>query len=179
MPRSKKPKRAYRPKPVGVMAALTVLQQKHREDHIARNYFVAMPANEQRDEATLYSAAIAMLSHGMGTVEHARRVATMCNTALMLCEKGFGAEYEDACVEALDGVFRMDVRHRVSGQWQFDEPALHAVTRAYEVFCGQMKVAGQGHYFDATREVMRREGEGNYYRAVRIQPATEPAMESA
>jgi hypothetical protein len=174
MPGTKKPRRAYKSRPKAAMAAFTVLTQKRDANYIERHYFVPLEADEQRDEALVYSAALGAFAMGIGTREHAMRLGTMCNQAMILCEMGFGKEYEKTCIEAVDGVFRVGLRYRVDGDWRMDEAGFRAVALAYEVFCGQMKVAGQGHFRDARREVARRESAGDYHIAKRTEPGAQP-----
>jgi hypothetical protein len=182
MPKSTKTRKRYRVRPCESMAGLALLVRKSHEN-AAADYFVPLTPDEQRDAAIIFGAAFAQIVNGRGEREHAQRLADMCNTALVLCERGFGKEYERACVEGLDNVFRMGLHYQKARVWMLDDVARAALSRVYDVYCAQLEVAGQGHLLDAELEVARRANEGNYYRdgnpgqrAEAVQPETTEAL---
>lgn len=164
MPGSKKTRRKYRPKHTNPLAGLEVLNRSHIIGEVLTNFYVPLAAEDQRDVAIAFGASIDAISKGSGTDEHLQNLACMCNTSLVLSERGFGPEYEQDLVAALDSLFRVQLRFKRAGVYGFDAAGLAALRRAFDVHTAQVEIAGQGELMAAGNAVHRRIKEGNFYR---------------
>ncbi|WP_109479187.1 hypothetical protein [Paraburkholderia sp. C35] len=164
MPASKKPRRKYRPKPLDPLSALQTLNRSHVIGEVLTNFYKPLEAADQRDVAIAFGSSIDAISKGKGEISHAETLACMCNTSLVLTERGFGPEYEADIIAALDALFRLQLRFKRTGKLGFDAPGLQALRRAYDVHTAQVEIAGQGELMAAGNEVSRRIKEGNHYR---------------
>jgi hypothetical protein len=164
MPGNKKPRRKYQRKQTNRIAGLEVLQRAHIISEVRTNFHVPLNAQDQRDVAIACGGSIDAISKGKGTHEHMQCLALMCNTSLVLCEHGFGPEYEKDLVAALDSLFRVQLRFKRTGVYGFDSVGLKALRKAYDVHTAQVEIAGQGELMAAGHAVNQRIKEGNFYR---------------
>ncbi|KVN83472.1 hypothetical protein [Burkholderia ubonensis] len=164
MPGNKKPRRKYRRKRTNAIAALETLNRSHVIGEVLTNFYVPLDAEDQRDVAIAFGGSIDAISKGKGTAEHMQNLACMCNVSLVLAEHGFGPEYEQDVVAALDALFRMQLRFKRTGVWGFDPIGLAALRRAFDVHTAQVEIAGQGELMAAGNEVKMRIKEGDFYR---------------
>lgn len=165
MPGNKKPRRKHqRRQHVNPLAAFETLNRSHVISEVLTNFHVPLAAEDQRDVAIAFGGSIDAISKGRGTDEHMQNLACMCNTSLVLAERGFGSEYEKDLVAALDALFRLQLRFKRTGVYGFDAVGLAALRKAYDVHTAQVEIAGQGELMAAGNEVHRRIKEGNFYR---------------
>lgn len=161
---NKKPRRPYRPKVASRGIAFDILNRAHVVDEVAKNFYVPLNAEDQRNVAIMFGTSIDMLMRGRGTVDHVRLLADLCNTSLVLAERKHGEECEADITAALDGLFRMQIRFKRTGKWVFDAIGLQAIRRAYDIHTAQVEIAGQGELIAAGNEVVRRAKAGHFYR---------------
>jgi hypothetical protein len=90
-------------------------------------------------------------------------VACALNVALVLCEKGIGAEYEQQLVKALDGCFRAKIRSAKSGNFRLDGEALRDIENALFVHDEQMAIAKRWEVTAAMQTIYKRLKDGNVY----------------
>jgi len=155
----KKRSKAYRPKPVKVHAAFQALAMPHARAEDRR------PLNEQQttDLGIAYRVAMEKLRVGQGDEQDWSTVVCSLNIAIVLCEKGIGAEYEPQIVAAMEGAFRSRERADRAGKWGFDGPALSAVLLALEIHDAQLEVASKQQIRESLLEVRRRVDAGLVY----------------
>jgi hypothetical protein len=164
MPASKKPRRKFRPKHKNPLAAFEVLNRSHVISEVLTNFHKPLHEQDQRDVALAFGLSIDAISKGKGEISHAETLACMCNTSLVLAERGFGPEHENDLIAALDALFRLQLRFKRTGKLGFDAPGLQALRKAFDIHTAQVEHAGQGELMAAGSEVDRRIKEGNYYR---------------
>jgi hypothetical protein len=90
-------------------------------------------------------------------------VACALNVALVLCEKGIGAEYEQQLVKALDGCFRAKIRSAKSGNFRLDGEALRDIETALQIHDQQMQLAKRWEVTAAMQTIYKRLKDGNVY----------------
>lgn len=164
MPGNKKPRRKYQRKRMPAFAGLDMLNRAHIVESVREKYHVPLSEEDQRDVNIACGLSIDAIVMGKGTHEHMNCLALMCNTSLVLTEYGFGKQYEKNLIAALDALFRMQLRFKRSGVWEFDEIGREAMRTAYDVHVAQVQVAGQGDLMAAGNVVNQRVKEGNVYR---------------
>jgi hypothetical protein len=90
-------------------------------------------------------------------------VACSLNVALVLCEKGIGAEYVDAIVTALDGCFRAKIRSAKTGNFRLDGEALRDIETALVIHDSQLELAKRFEVQEAMNTIYKRLKDGNVY----------------
>lgn len=151
---------ATRPRP-----ASTVWETRIELDVIAADPRRPMQQDKQDDVALFYRFAFDAMQQGRGSEEQWGTVVFTLNMAVLLCERGYGPEWEDLLNRALEGAFRAKVRADKTGRWGFDGPALSAIREALEVHEAQMAAATQADILAARDEMHRRIDSGNVFRA--------------
>lgn len=123
-----------------------------------------MTEDQARDLGIAYHVALECMLRGTGDEESWSTVTCSLNIALVLAERGIGAEYEPTLVRALDGAFRAKLRAQRTARWAYDGDAINDIREAFALHDEQMKVALVGEVRAALREVHRRIDAGNVYR---------------
>ncbi|WP_261533074.1 hypothetical protein [Burkholderia multivorans] len=160
MARNKKPRKQYRPRPSNRCASLGPIQRA-AQALIDRE---PMSDDQARDLGIAYHMSLERMLKGSGDEETWSTVTCSLNIALVLAERGIGAEFEAQIVRALDGAFRAKQRADQTGRWVYDGDAIHEIREALAVHDEQMRVALVGEVRAALREVHRRIDAGNVYR---------------
>lgn len=172
-----KPKRskAYRPKPKHLDSAFTVIRSHWRkhfngavdtaEKAQLRARFAEGVGTEQQEKLSeeFRTAFVAMLAGG-GTMDDFSEVTGALNTALVLCERGFGEEYLNAMIEAQDQIFAAKLHYDSTGEWVFTDAARDAINEGLDVHAAQLEHAMQADVLSAYAEVARRLENNNVYR---------------
>jgi hypothetical protein len=83
-------------------------------------------------------------------------LACALNIALILSERGFGADYEEDIKLGQEALMRALGRHRLTGSWALDGAGIVTVRRAIEVHDQQMCIADRAEIRKAINEVHRR-----------------------
>lgn len=110
-----------------------------------------------------YWQAYAALASGRSSGDHWGIVSSSLNTALILAEKGIGAEYAPYINKALDCSWRVFMRAKRTGLWRFDGEGMSAVREALEIHDEQIKLATKEDFRNAFAEVKRRAESGDIY----------------
>lgn len=110
-----------------------------------------------------YWAAFHQMLHGAAREEDWTMVTVALNTALILCEQGFGQEWESYIVKALDGAMRAKIRAQGLSVWRYDGNAICAIREALEMHDLQVEHATKGEIRAAFDEVKRRINDGHVY----------------
>ncbi|EPS1221633.1 hypothetical protein ACVBR5_000859 [Burkholderia cenocepacia] len=160
MARNRKPRKQYRPRPMGRCGALGPIQRA-AQAMIDRE---PMSDDQARDLGLAYHLSLERMLKGTGDEESWSTVTCSLNIALVLAERGIGAEYEALFVRALDGAFRAKQRAAQTGRWAYDGDAIHDIREAFLVHDEQMQIALVGQVRAALNEVHRRIDAGNVYR---------------
>jgi hypothetical protein len=167
--KAKKPRnKAYRPKANltgGGLQALVRIEDRARIRTINNSTY---RPEDLTDLRTAYWVAFANLKQGHPTEEAWGHVCFSLNLALVLCELGFGSEWTDTVVAALDGIFKAKQRGDRTGRYGLDGDAIKAVTDALEVHDQQMEVATRAETAQAYAIVQQRIAAGNVYTAEQV-----------
>jgi hypothetical protein len=155
-PRNKK----YRPKPVAQHGGLIAIAMCHARGENAST----LKSDQVTDLGVAYWLSFENLRSGDANEESWSCVSCALNVALVLCEKGIGAEYEQDLVKALDGLFRAQMRSKRAGNWRLDGEALRDVERALQVHDQQMQIAKRWEVTDAMNTIYKRLATGNVYK---------------
>lgn len=131
--------------------------------HGAREIALPLDPHAMTDLGIAYWAAFHQMLHGSAREEDWAMVTCSLNVAMVLCEQGFGAEYEPYLVKALDGAFRSKVRADGLKVWRYDGEGINAIREALEVHDEQVKLATKGELRAAMQEVLHRIETGNVY----------------
>lgn len=163
MPRSKKPKKAYRQK--GVI-----------RDPIAfviRGMKPADPDAQLRSKINLH-AAMANLTQGRGTQADWQEVANGLNVGLALAEMGYGKEFVPDLAKAQGAMALLRDRGKATGRFVFRAEEMQAVNTGLDLHDQQIELAPIKSFELAIRAVERALAQGNF---VTVEPS--PATSSA
>lgn len=145
MPKTKKPRKPYRPRgvikdPVGyVLGGMSRVDRAHVVRALAINH-----------------DAMIRLTHGKGTVEDWKVVTGALNMAAVLDEQVYDCTYQDELSEALLAHGRCGVRRWNGGNFGYTGPDLQLVNFALSVHDEQMTKATVGEIERALAESERR-----------------------
>ena len=115
---------------------------------------------QQVDLMLTVRAAVLALRSGAGCEHHAWALASALNAALVLAERGTGAEWLETIVVGQLAVQRLIERARRSWRWGFDGPAMGEVEAALKVYEAQLSAVPRIEVRDAVREVSLRVDRG-------------------
>lgn len=91
-------------------------------------------------------------------------VATPLNCGMILCEMGIGDhEDEQTFQNALDWLFRAQLRGKQTGQWRLDGPAIEAIRQAFDLVDQQIAIATRGELRKAFLTIDERIAQGHVY----------------
>ncbi|MFM0608706.1 hypothetical protein PQR05_29670 [Paraburkholderia sediminicola] len=163
MPSSKKPRRAYRgPKFArGNVASLEVLNKHSVTNAVIDAFVVPLDTQERRDVAITFLVALDRMVKGKANADDLGYLGFMCNTARMLCERGFVEDGMDDVIAAQEALMRADERARRGAGLALDGDGIRVVREAYWIHEAQIEVAGRGHLLAAGKEVTRRQLAGD------------------
>jgi hypothetical protein len=155
-PRNKK----YRPRPVAQHGGLVAIAMCHARGENAS----VLQADQVTDLGVAYWLSFENLRTGDANEESWSCIACALNVALVLAEKGIGAEYEGALVKALDGAFRAKTRSARAGNFRLDGEALRDIETALQIHDQQMTLAKRWEVTAAMQTIYKRLAEGNVYK---------------
>jgi hypothetical protein len=115
-----------------------------------------MHTDDQVDLNIAYWLAMNTMLTGASTEQDWSVVVCALNIALILTERGLGAEFEPYMVKALTGAFRAKIRGDRTGVWRFDGEAINDIRAALEIHDEQVKIANRLELREAILEVYRR-----------------------
>ncbi|GGI16394.1 hypothetical protein [Oxalicibacterium faecigallinarum] len=118
---------------------------------------------DMTDLGIAYWAAFHQMLHGQAREEDWTMVTVALNTALILCEQGFGADWVDTINVALEGAWRSKLRADGLGVWRYDGNAICAIREALEMHDLQVEHANKGEIRAAFDEVRRRAVAGHVF----------------
>jgi len=160
MTKPKKPrKKAYRPKPVAQHGGLVAIAMCHARGENAST----LKPDQVTDLGVAYWLSFENLRTGDANEESWSCVACALNVALVLCEKGIGAEYEQQLVTALDGCFRAKIRSAKTGNFRLDGEALRDIETALVIHDSQLEIAKRYEVQEAMKTIYKRLKDGNVY----------------
>lgn len=160
MSKSKKPRKQYRPKPVAQHGGLVAIAMCHARGENAST----LKADQVTDLGVAYWLSFENLRAGDANEESWSCVACALNVALILCEKGIGADHEQQLVAALDGTFRAKIRSAKSGNFRLDGEALRDIEAALHIHDQQMAIAKRWEVTAAMNTIYARLSAGNVYK---------------
>lgn len=122
-----------------------------------RAKFAMSISKEQQDDLWMEcrSAWVAMLQ-GQGDALDWDAVTEALNTALVLSERGFGAEFQGVIADALEHVFKARRHFDSAGEWAWTDEAAALVNEGIDVYGGQLEHALQADLMSAIAEVANR-----------------------
>ncbi|MBU9661857.1 hypothetical protein KTF22_08130 [Burkholderia multivorans] len=153
MSKSKKPRKAYRPREVRRTAGIDVLERR-----------TPMDGGQQTDLGIAYYMALNEMTNGHGTEEHWSTVTCALNIALVIAETGPGLDSIGIIKSALAGAVRSRDRARRTGKWGFDGDALIDIRIALEIHDAQMATVSKVAILKALGEVHRRIDAGEIFK---------------
>ena len=145
MPKTKKPRKAYRPRPVIANPVGYVIEGMTR---ISTEEVIRMLATNHD--------AMVRLTKGQGSVDDWRVVTGALNMAAVLDEQVYDCAYQDELSEALRAHGRCGVRRWNGGNFGYTGPDLQRVNFALSVHDEQMAKATVGEIERALAESERR-----------------------
>lgn len=164
-----KPKRnkKYTPKGVDRNALFHVVRDNWRASAAAANdggneaalraRFTQPVGVEQQEElSTEYRTALVALRTGGGDLDDWSMVISALNTGLILCERGFGLEYLETFMAALDALAAAYAEFQVTGKWEWSDDANTAINDCIDVHAAQLEATTQADVFSAFAEVQKR-----------------------
>jgi hypothetical protein len=160
MTKPKKPRnKKYTPKPVAQHGGLIAIAMCHARGENAST----LKPDQVTDLGVAYWLSFENLRTGDANEESWSCVTCSLNVGLVLCEKGIGAEYEQALVKALDGAFRAKIRSAKTGNFRLDGEALRDIETALQIHDQQMAIAKRWEVTAAMNTIYKRLAEGNVY----------------
>jgi len=167
--------KAYRPKPKNPNAAFTVIRSHWRKHfngavdtaekaQLRARFNEAVGADQQEKLSEEFRTAFVAMLTGGGTMEDFSEVTGALNTALVLCERGFGEEYLDAMIAAQGQIFAVKLHFDATGEWVFTDAACDAINEGLDVHAAQLEHTKQADVLSAYAEVARRLEQNQVYR---------------
>jgi hypothetical protein len=151
--KSKKPRRKYDPNK-WLRRTIAV--------HGARVEASPLTDSQQRDLGLAYHLSFETMLNG-GSEEAWHALAATLNVCLILCERGFGAEFEAEIKAGMRALMRCKYRQQQTGSWAFDGDGIAAMRTALEIHDQQIRIAERGEIRAAINEVYRRVSSGDVY----------------
>jgi hypothetical protein len=146
---TKKPKKRYNPRKA-INRAVSIVEAS------------PLTGEQQRDLGLAYHLSFQAMLNG-GTEEAWHALAATCNIALILCERGFGAEFENEIKAGMRALMRTKYRQRQTGSWAMDGEGISAMRTALEIHDAQVEIAERAEIRRALNEVYRRVEAGETY----------------
>lgn len=153
MARSQKPRKAYRPRPVLLHAAANAIARQH-----------PMTDDQTTDLGIAYWSALDIHMR-QPTDTQWGVLASTCNIALILAERGYGIEHIEAIKDALKGLQRAKTRAETGKSWALDADCFLSLRTALQIHDEQVKTAATIDMRHAVREIHRRIHKGTAYGA--------------
>lgn len=150
----------YASRPIASLGAIGYIADLHA----AMDDKLPIDPHAMTDLGIAYWVAFAAMVRGESREEDWAMVALSLNVTLILCERGFGKEYEPYIVAALEGAIRSKLRAKQLHVWRYDGNAICAIREALEVHDEQVKLASKADLREALTEVHARVAQGNVYR---------------
>jgi len=151
MPSSSKPKRKYQP---GRWLRRTVAAQE------ARIEAAPLTGDQQRDLGLAYWLSFqAMLNAPCESAWHS--LAASLNVAMVLCERGFGAEYIGDIKAAQMSLMRAYKRSNDGKSWELDAEGIAAIRAALTLHDAQVEIAERKEIRLAINEIYERVNNGD------------------
>lgn len=148
---SKKPRRKYDP---------TRWLQRVAQSREKRADAAPLTDDQQRDLGlSFWMSFDAMLREPCA--ELWGNLSSALNIGLVLCERGFGAEYEGEFKAAQAALVRAQQRHAGTGSWALDADAIQSIRAVLTIHDEQTRIAARGDMRAAIDEVRRRVGAGD------------------
>lgn len=163
-----KPKREkkYRARPVNPQAAYVAIRDNWRANlssvseaaksaGLRAKFSEPVDAEQQDSLSREYRTAFVSLLSGGGGEEEWNTVVEALNIALVLCERGFGLEYEGSIVVALDVAFLAMSGYKKTGKWEWPESWFSPIDQGLEIHSAQLELTKQADVLSAIAEVAR------------------------
>lgn len=161
MTKPKKPRnKKYVPRRVTTHGGLAAIAMCYARGENAST----LTSDQTTDLGVAYWLSFENLRAGDANEESWSCVACALNVALILCEKGIGAEHEQQLVAALDGTFRAKIRSAKTGNFRLDGDAMRDIETALQIHDQQMAIAKRWEVTAAMNTIYKRLAEGNVYR---------------
>lgn len=164
-----KPRREkkYRARPVNPQAAYVAIRENWRANFSSvseaaksaglREKFCEPVGAEQQDNLSReYRTAFVSLLSGGGGKDEWNTVVEALNIALVLCERGFGLEYEQSIVAALDAAVLAMSAYKETGKWEWPESLCAPIGQGLDIHSAQLEHTKQADVLSAIAEVARR-----------------------
>lgn len=120
-----------------------------------------LAGDQVTDLGLAYRMALECLHSGHGQEAHVHTLACTSNIALVLAERGYGADSIEQIKDAQDGIMRCFGRGRRTGKWGLDGEAITAITQMIALHDAQLVVARQKDIREAIGEVHKRMNRGD------------------
>lgn len=134
--------------------------------HTTRVEASPLTGSQQRDLGLAYHLSFQqMLNGGSETAWYS--LAGTLNVCLMLCERGFGAEFENEIKAGMRALMRCKYRQQETGSWALDGEGITAIRRVLELHDAQIEIAERGEIRAAINEVYARVMAGDTYAEAR------------
>lgn len=164
MPRSKKPKKAYRQK--GVI--------RDPVSFVIKGIKPADPDAQLRAKLNLHGAMV-NLTQGRGTKIDWQEVANALNVGLALAEMGYGKEFVPDLVKAQGAMALLRDRGKATGRFVFKAEEMSAVNTGIDLHDQQIELAPIADFERAIRAVELALAKGNFVTVERIDEQPQPS----
>lgn len=137
MSKSKKPRKAYKPKPYDTASILNRVLM--RAQVLASTD--TLDRTQQQQLSIRNWASFDAIVSGGGDACHANDVVNMVNVAMVMAEAGLGREEIPAIRAAQKAVLQMGERHDKTGRYGFDGPGIQAMKLLLSIHDAQLESA--------------------------------------
>lgn len=148
------PERRKRP----ATTVFLVIGERRKTDHL-----FPMSDGDATELKTLNRQALVNMLTGHGSEEALSICASALNLALAMAETVLGEEWTGHINEALEGIFRAQVRGKRIGRWAFDGRYIGAIKQAFDVHEAQLEQATRAELIAGIGLVQQRLEEGNVF----------------
>ena len=160
-PKAKRAKKPYRQKYArNDPTAFALLNRNSIINSVIEEFATPLCDEDRRNIEISFVVSLDRLARGKADGDDIANIGFMCNTAAVLCERGFGEEYMDEVGEAMDALLRAELRGKQGKSIGVTGDELADIRRAYQLHAVQVESAGRGHLLAAGKEVTRRQNEG-------------------
>lgn len=165
----KKPRKAYKPKPIHSGGGLVALAKLH----LRAEDSAVLPVSKQQHLAVFHWRAYESMRVGAGDYDAWETCCSALNIGMALCEAGIGAECIDAMVAGQEALVRAKVRADRHSVHRLDGDGLREVREALLFHDAQLEHAQRQEVIAAINLVRQRVAEGDVFQILSVQPPPE------
>lgn len=137
-------------------ASATAANETARDTELRARFSAPVGIEQQEELFAEYRTALVAMLAGGGDLNDWSMVISALNVGLVLCERGFGPEYLETFMTALDSMAAAHAHYLATGKWEWSEEANAAINDCIDVHAAQLEATIQADVLSAYAEVKKR-----------------------